>query len=91
MEACEQVLEIFSDKANWDELQKRFLELGEDDQSEIIQHFNATIENCGDSLFGDDVTADDFIQFMVAEEDENQELFVETLREVGLLDEIDDE
>ena len=38
-------------------------------------------------MFGEDVTYDDFRQFMVAEEDEMQDKFCKTLVEVGLLEE----
>ena len=49
---------------NWDQLQEKFADYSESEKEEMIDHFNNTIENLGDMLFGDDANVDDFEQLV---------------------------
>ena len=45
---------------NWDGIRDKFFDLTMSEQEEMMDHFNSTIENLGDSLFGDEANPKDF-------------------------------
>ena len=57
-----EMVELMAD--NWEQLQEKFNSQTEAEKEEMMDHFNSTIENLGDTLFGDDAGIDDFRQFV---------------------------
>ena len=51
-----------------------------------MDHFNSTIENLGDTLFGDDAGIDDFRQFVGGFQDEEEEQFMTAIKEALLIE-----
>ena len=52
-------------KDNWDKIQEVFYQQLADEQDEMIDLFNAAIENCGDNLFSEDTMPEDFEKFIL--------------------------
>ena len=75
-------LEILTN--NWDEISAAYDECSEEEQQELIDHFNSVAYELGEALFGDDV--DDFKSKIDGLNDEEQESFVERLKESELID-----
>ena len=75
-------LEILTN--NWDEISAAYDECSEEEQQELIDHFNTVAYELGEALFGDDV--DDFKSKIDGLNDEEQESFVERLKESELID-----
>ena len=75
-------LEILTN--NWDEISAAYDECSEEEQQELIDHFNTVAYQLGEALFGDDV--DDFKSKIDGLNDEEQESFVERLKESELID-----
>ena len=61
-EAAKEMLELMTD--NWDQLQDKFNSQTENEQIEMLEHFNETIDGLGDTLFGDDCNIEDFTAFI---------------------------
>ena len=76
------VMEILTN--NWDEISAAFNECSEEEQQELMDHFNTVAHEIGDALFGGDV--DDFKSKIDGLNDEEQESFVERLKESELID-----
>ena len=51
-----------------------------------MDHFNCSINNLGDSLFGDEANPEDFKKFIDGLEDEQEVDFLESVREALLID-----
>ena len=62
-------LEILTN--NWDEISAAYDECSEEEQQELIDHFNTVAYELGEALFGDDV--DDFKSKIDGLNDEEQE------------------
>ena len=75
-------LEILTN--NWDEISAAYDECSEEEQQELMDHFNTVACELGDALFGGDV--DDFKSKIDGLNDEEQESFVERLKESELID-----
>ena len=71
---------------NWDQLQEKFADYSESEKEEMIDHFNNTIENLGDMLFGDDANVDDFEQLVSSFEETEQGKFMESVQEALLIE-----
>ena len=51
-----------------------------------MDHFNSRISSLGDCLFGDEANPEDFRQFIGGFEDEQEEEFLDSVREALLID-----
>ena len=83
-EAAKEMLELMTE--NWDQLQDKFNSQNENEKSEMLDHFNQTIENLGDTLFGDDCNIEDFTSFVDGLEDEEEKKFMAAVNEALLID-----
>ena len=63
-----EMVEIMID--NWDQLQDKFNSQTESEKEEMMDHFNCSIDNLGDTLFGDDANPDDFKKLIKGLEDD---------------------
>ena len=75
-------LEILTN--NWDEISAAYDDCSEEEQQELIDHFNSVAYEVGEALFGGDV--DYFKSKIDGLNDEEQESFVERLKESELID-----
>ena len=76
------VLDIL--RENFDEVLNAFNDVDEDEQEELKDHFNQVSPELGDKLFGDDI--DDFTTKVQGLNEDEQDQFVEALKEAELLD-----
>ena len=83
-EAAKEMLELMVE--NWDQLQEKFNSQNENEKSEMLEHFNQTIDNLGDTLFGDDCNTEDFTSFIDGLEDEEEKKFMDAINEALLID-----
>ena len=83
-EAAKEMLELMTE--NWDQLQDKFNSQNESEKSEMLEHFNQTIECLGDTLFGDDCNIEDFTAFVDGLEDEEEKKFMDAVNEALLID-----
>ena len=49
-----QLVELLEE--NWSAIQEKFNELSESDKQEMLDHFEASVENIAEALFGDGTT-----------------------------------
>ena len=55
---------------NWDQIRDKYFGMDMSEQEDMMDHFNSSIENLGDALFGDEANPRDFQQFVGGLEDE---------------------
>ena len=84
-EQAPEMLELMLD--NWDQLQEKFKSQTETEKEDMMDHFNSSIENLGDTLFGDDANIDDFKNFVTNLEDEEEAEFLAAIRDALLIEE----
>ena len=70
-------------KNNWDQIIAAFGATSEEEQEELIAHFNEVAEEVGDVLFGEDMN--DFVSKIEGLNDEEQKSFVVALKEAELI------
>ena len=58
---------------HWSDFRESFDQMSEDDQNELISHFESLDENYGDILFGEDSSAEDMARYILSRNDEAQE------------------
>ena len=75
-------LEILT--SNWNEITVAYNRCSKDEKQELIDHFNTVTNEVGDALFGGNVN--DFKSKIDGLNDEEQESFVERLKESELID-----
>ena len=78
------MVELMSE--NWEQLQEKFRGQTEAEKGDMMDHFNSTIENLGDTLFGDDSNINDFKQFVSGLEDEEEQDFMTAIKEALLIE-----
>ena len=83
-EQASEMLELMVD--NWEQLQEKFKTQTEAEKEDMMDHFNSTIENLGDTLFGDDANIEDFKAFIGGLEDEEEEAFMSSIKEALLIE-----
>ena len=44
---------------NWSQVQEKFGDLSESDKQDMLDHFNASVEDIGEALFGEGATIDE--------------------------------
>ena len=71
---------------NWDQLQEKFADYSESEKEEMIDHFNNTIENLGDMLFGDDANKEEFEELVNQSDEEQQREFLTCVKEALLIE-----
>ena len=79
------MVELMSE--NWEQLQEKFRGQTEAEKEDMMDHFNSSIENLGDTLFGDDANIDDFKNFVTNLEDEEEAEFLAAIRDALLIEE----
>ena len=84
-EQAPEMLELMAE--NWEQLQEKFNSQTEAEKNDMMDHFNSSIENLGDTLFGDDANIDDFRSFIGGLEDEEETQFVTAVKEALLIEE----
>ena len=60
--------------------------MSDTDKEAMIEHFNQAVENLGDTMFGDDASAEDLKAFADGLEDEECKAFVKAVTEALLLE-----
>ena len=83
-EQASEMVELMSE--NWEQLQEKFRGQTEAEKGDMMDHFNSTIENLGDTLFGDDSNINDFKQFVSGLEDEEEQDFMTAIKEALLIE-----
>ena len=73
-------------ESNWEDIQTAFSQYSNEEQDELLDHFNAAIEDLGDNLFGSDANFSDLRTFIVGCDEENQKKFLEAVNEALILD-----
>ena len=73
--------------SNWAQLQEKFAGQTEAEKEDMLDHFNSSIENLGDTLFGDDANIDDFKNFVTNLEDDEEAEFLAAIKEALLIEE----
>ena len=84
-EQASEMVELMS--SNWSSLQEKFNGQTEAEKEDMMDHFNSSIENLGDTLFGDDANIDDFKNFVTNLEDEEEAQFLAAIRDALLIEE----
>ena len=68
-EAADELVDML--KENWEQIQTKYNELTETEKNEMLEHFNSTFENIGDTLFGEEAdfsAVDEYINGLNEEE-----------------------
>ena len=69
-QAAEALIELFNE--NWDQLQEKFKAQSEEEQNDMLQHFNAAADSLGDALFGNESNRDELGTLITGLTDEQQ-------------------
>ena len=70
-ESAKEMCEMLSN--HWIDFRESFEQMSEDDQNDLISHFESLDENYGDILFGEDSSAEDMTRYVLSRTDESQE------------------
>ena len=84
-EQATEVCEMLSE--NWQQFRDKYNALAQDEQDEMLEHFEGIIENLGDILFGEDSSDEDVKRFVLSQPDENQDAFAKAVEESLLIEE----
>ena len=60
--------------------------MSETDREAMVEHLNQAVENLGDTMFGDDSSAEDLKTFVDGLEEEESKAFVKAVTEALLLE-----
>ena len=78
-EKAQEMCDVLSN--HWSDFRECFEQMSEDDQNDMISHFESLDENYGDILFGDDSSAEDMTRYVLSRNDESQQKFVSAMDE----------
>ena len=78
-EKAREMLELMTE--NWTQLQENFRNQSEEEQGEMIDHFNDACDELGDQLFGEDASIEDFDRAVRSLEEAEEAKFMEAVRE----------
>ena len=55
---------------NWQQFRDKYYALAQEEQDEMLEHFEGIIENLGDILFGEDSSDEDVKRFVLSQPDD---------------------
>ena len=67
---CAALVDTLSE--HWESVREKYNAMPDEEQEELMDYFNGTLENSGDLLFGEYSTADDLEPYIAALDDESQ-------------------
>ena len=65
---------------NWEQIQEAFKGKSEDEQEQLLAHFESINEDLGDCLFGDSASAEDVKKFVEGKSDAQQDTIAEAIQ-----------
>ena len=84
-EQATEVCEMLSE--NWQQFREKYNSLEQEEQDEMLEHFDSILENLGDILFGEDSNDEDMQKFVLSSSDEEQNAFAKAVEECLLIEE----
>ena len=83
-EGASEMLELMS--SNWEQIRDAFAQYSDEEQNELMDHFNDTLDDLGENLFGEDAQMEDFKTYITGMEEEDQKKFLAAVKESLMLE-----
>ena len=84
-EQASEVCEMLSE--NWQQFRDKYNALAQEEQDEMLEHFEGIMDNLGDILFGEDSNDEDVKRFVLSQSDDKQDAFAKAVEESLLIEE----